>query len=358
MSKLVIDRRQLKNFIFSLCAVPSLSGFEKRAHKEVSALIDGMFDEVVGDAVGNLTLIKRCGKQGAPKILVDAHLDEIGMLVTDVTEGGFLRVAPLGGIDVSIMQASDVIIYGKETLRGVICSTPPHLKKDDALPAPSEVLIDTGLCEQRAKELIDIGTPIGFAPVYSELLNGKIMGKSFDDKACAACAIWAVANTPREKLAGDVYLLLSAVEETNRTGGAAAAAFAADPDYAMIIDVNLARVPSTKNSETVEMDKGVSLSMCAATHRRLTLDTAELCKNKDIPYTLVAAPNSTGTNATSVNLVGLGIPVVDVGLPLASMHTYNEVISMADAQALAELVGEFVCSDELASKYKREEELI
>ncbi len=353
-----IDRQQLKQFIFSLCAVPSLSGFEKRAHKEVCALVEGMFDEIYSDGVGNLTLIKRCGKKDAPRVLIDAHLDEIGLLVREVCEGGFLRVLPLGGIDVSIMQASDVIIYGKQKLRGVICSTPPHLKSDDTLPEPFEVIIDTGLSEKTAKELIEIGTPVGFAPVYSELLNDKIMGKSFDNKACAACAIWAVANTPKEELCADVYVQLSAAEETNAVGGAASGAFTADPDYAMVIDVNLASVPDTKSFETVKMDQGVSISMCAATHRRLTLDTAELCKKKDLPYTLVAAPSSTGTNATSVTLVGLGIPVVDVGLPLASMHTYNEVISLTDAQTLTALIAEFICSAELAEKYKREEELI
>lgn len=336
----------------------SVSGFEKRAHKEVLSLVDGMFDEANSDAVGNLTLIKRCGKTDAPRVLIDAHLDEIGMLVTDVCDGGFLRVAPLGGIDVSIMQASDVIVYGKETLRAVICSTPPHLKNDDSLPEASEVLIDTGLSKEKAVELIPIGTPIGFAPVYSELLGEKIMGKSFDDKACAACAIWAVANTPADELAADVYILLSAVEETNRLGGAAVGAFNCRPDYAMVIDVNLARVPDTKDFETVEMDNGVSISMCAATHRRLTLDTIELCKSCDVPYTPVAAPSSTGTNATSVNLVGLGIPVVDVGLPLSSMHTYNEVISLGDSEALTRLVHEFVCSPLLAEKFGREEDMI
>ncbi len=353
-----IDKQQLKEFIFSLCAVPSLSGFEKRAHGEVSRLVEGMFDEIYGDGIGNLTLIKRCGKKDAARILIDTHLDEIGLLVREVCEGGFLRVLPLGGIDVSIMQASDVIVYGKTALRGVICSTPPHLKSDNTLPEPYEVFIDTGLSEKTAKELIDIGTPVGFAPVYSELLNEKIMGKSFDDKACAACAIWAVANTPKEELCGDVYVQLSAAEESNATGGAASGAFTADPDYAMVIDVNLASVPDTKAFETVKMDEGVSISMCAATHRRLTLDVAELCKKNGLPYTLVAAPSSTGTNATSVNLVGLGIPVVDVGLPLASMHTYNEVISLKDAETLTALVGEFICSEELSRKYSRKEELI
>ena len=349
---------KLKKLIFSLCATPSISGFEGRSHDYIRSTFSGDFDEIVTDGVGNCTLIKRCGKENAPRALVDAHMDEIGMIVTDTCEGGFVKIAPLGGLDVSIMQAADVIIYGKQAIRGVICSTPPHLKKDDKLPEPQDLLVDTGLSKAELDDISPIGTPVGFAPVYGELLGGKICGKSFDDKACAACAIYAVANTPKEELCADVYVLLSAMEETNRRGGVIAAAFAADPDYAMIIDVNLARVPDTKDYETVPMDKGISLSASAGTHRVLTELTAKLCEEKEIPHCIVAAPSSTGTNAVSVNLVGLGIPTVDVGLPLACMHTYNEIISLADCESLCRLVHSFVTSEDIAKKMKQEEGLL
>ena len=350
-----MNNNDLKDFIFSLCSVMSVSGFEKRAEAQISELTKGMFDSDYTDAVGNHILLKKCNRQGAPRVLIDAHLDEIGMIVTDICRGGFLRIANLGGIDVSIMQAADVVIYGKETLRGVIVSMPPHLKKDDSLPAADELLIDTGLCEDKLRELVDIGTPVGFAPIYGEMLGDHLIGKSFDDKACAACAIWAVAQTPADQLAADVYVMLSATEETNRLGGASAGAFVCDPDYAMVIDVNLARVPDTKNYETVEMGGGVSISLSAATDRRLSLATAELCREKGIDFCTIAAPSSTGTNATTVNLVGLGIPTVDVGLPLACMHTYNEVISMKDVNTLVSLVREFICSDKIATQMARRE---
>ena len=347
----------LKEFIIELCSVMSVSGFEKRGTDELARLTDGMLDAPTVDGVGNHLFVKKCGKENAPKVLLDAHFDEVGMIVTEVCEGGFLRVAPLGGIDVSIMQAADVIVYGKERLRGVIASTPPHLRKSDDLPEPTEVIIDTGLSTERARALIEVGTPVGFSPVYGEMLNGRIMGKSFDDKACAACILWAVANAPAEELAADVCVLLSSVEETNRVGGVSAATYSVYPDYAMVVDVNLGRVPDTKAFETVELDGGVSLSVCAATDIGLTRDVQRLCADKEIPHVMVAAPSSTGTNATSVNLVRCGVPVVDVGLPLASMHTYNEVITMTDAETLVRLVGEFIRSEELARKYGRKEEL-
>ena len=351
-----MNTQGLKDFIFRLCAVPSISGYESRGTAELTRLTQGMLDAPTVDGVGNHLFVKRCGKENAPKVIIDAHFDEIGLIVTQVCEGGFLRVAPMGGIDSSILQAADVMIYGKETLRGVITSTPPHLRKSDELPEPSQVTVDTGLDEKKARELIEVGTPIGFAPIYGELLGGRLIGKSFDDKACAACILWAVANTPAESLACDVYVLLSAVEETNRLGGVCAAAYSIDPDYAMVVDVNLGRVPDTKEYETVELGGGVSLSISAATDISLTRDVQALCEQREIPHCTVAAPSSTGTNATSLNLVRMGVPVVDVGLPLASMHTYNEVIDSRDVESLTRLVAEFISSRDLAEKYGRREE--
>ena len=353
----------LKELIFSLCSIMSVSGFEGRGKNELCALIGHHFDRTETDAVGNHYFYKDCTDKNAPTVLVDAHFDEIGLIVTDTLDGGFLRIASMGGIDPCIMQASDVIIYAEKQIRGVVVSTPPHLRKGDKKEFPdiTEMLIDTGL-ELDAGELakiIPIGTPVGFPPIYDTLsCNGEngevIVGKSFDDKACAACAAWAIINTPREKLAANVCLLLSCYEETSRIGGVSPAVFRLDPDYAIVIDVNLARVPDTKNVDTVPFAKGISISVSAATDRRLTRMTRTLCEDAEIPFCIAAAPKSTGTNATSVNLVREGIPVVDVGLPLKNMHTYNEVVAMKDAEALCDLVRAFICSEKLAKSFGKE----
>lgn len=350
-------KEQLKQLIISLCSVSSVSGFEKRASEKVKELCSEGFDEFYSDSVGNCTLVKRCGRENAPRVLVDAHLDEVGMIVSCICDGGFLRVTNMGGIDVSILQAADVMIYGNEILRGVIGSTPPHLKKSDDLPKPNELLVDVGLPKEKLEELVPLGTPVGFAPVYTELLGEKLCGKAFDDKACGACAVFAVANTPRENLAADVYVTLSAMEETSRLGGVSASTFAIDPDYAMTIDVGFARTPGTKDLETSKMGEGISITASASTHRVLTQLCDKLCDKHEIPYTVLASPMGTGTNATSVNLVGLGIPVVDVGLPLASMHTYVEVISLTDALTLCDLVSKFICDKDIAAKMTQREEI-
>jgi endoglucanase len=345
--------------VIKLCSIPSLSGFEYRASDKVKEIYEGKFDEIYTDLVGNQVLIRRCGREDAPKILVDAYMDEVGMMVTDVLEGGFLRMTRVGGIDPAIIQASDVIICGKETIRGVAVSTPPHLRagRDAKLPPVEEVLVDVGLgyTLDELKEMIPLGSPIVYAPVYSELGEKYIAGKSFDDKACGAIAARAIIDTPREELAGDVYLSLSAREETSRLGGVSASTFKIDPDYAFVIDVNLGNGPDIPSNETVKLGGGISISWSAATHRGLTRATIDLCKEKELPVMAVASPSHTGTNSPSVNLVKEGIPTVDVGLPLRNMHTYNEVINLDDCNVLCGAVREFISSADIAKRFGRED---
>ena len=353
--------QQLKNDIERLANVPSVSGFEYRATESIREIYGKDFDEVLADAVGNHLLIKRCGRENAAKIMIDTHFDEIGLLVTDIVDGGFLRITNIGGIDPAIMQAADVTVYGKEVLRGVIVSTPPHLRgeKSEELEAINDLLVDIGqgYSKEELCELVPIGTPIGFAPLYREFGEDFMAGKSFDDKACGAIAARAVIDTQKEDLAGDVYLCFSAREEVANFGGAYNVCFATHPDYAMVIDVNLGAAPDTPKRETVELRGGISVDYSAATDRALTKATEEICKEKEIPYSLCAAPSSTGTNATAVNLTGKGIPVVDIGLPLRNMHTYNEVLCLEDCVSLARLVREFICSDKIAEQF-REEDII
>lgn len=347
----------LKEKILSLCSVMSVSGFESRAAEQLKITVGADFDEVRTDAVGNTVFIKRSGKTGVPLALIDTHWDEIGMMVSEICEGGFLRVVAVGGLSLPVLQAADVVIYGTSIIRGVIVSTPPHLRTGDEeiLPELRELLIDTGYSKQELEELAPIGTPVGFAPIYRELSGGCLTGKSFDNKACGAVAAYAVASMPRERLAADVAVVFSSYEETAKVGGAAVAAFGLRPDYAMVIDVNLATVPDVPRDETVPFGKGISLSVSAATDRALTRRTQEICRERGLGHCMIAAPSSTGTNAPVVQLVQDGIPTVDVGLPLKSMHTYNEVISLDDAETLYRLIRAWLADSVLAERFARTE---
>ena len=332
---------ELKEFIIALSGLMSVTGSEGYDAERLGALMQG-FDEAYTDALGNRVFIRRCGKADAPRILIDTHFDEIGMLVTDIKEGGFLSVTGVGGLDARTLASARVCIYGDKVIDGVMGSTPPHLASGEKkLLGADKLLVDTGYEKEELEKIVRIGTPVGFAPEYRTLAGGRIAGKGFDNKACAAIAAKALLDLPREALAGDVYLLLSVREETGRYGGVAPAALAIDPDYAMVIDVNLGYMSGAEKRECVEMGKGPSLARSPIVDRKLTAALEEICDKQGIPWQIAVEPKRTGTNTEELCLVGAGVPTADVGLPLTSMHTYNEALDMRDAEALARLVAVF-----------------
>ncbi len=331
----------------------SVTGYETYDSVALGDLLAG-FDEDHTDVVGNRLLVRRCARENAPRILIDTHFDEIGMLVCEILEDGFLRVVNVGGLDLRTLPSAEVRIYGKTVLDGVIASTPPHLQSADEekkLVPVTELLIDTGYSKEELEQLVRIGTPVGFAPRYEFLANDRLVGKGLDNKACAACAVDAILNVPREELAGDVYLLLSVHEETDNIGGAAAGAFAVEPHYAMVVDVNLGRTPDTKKSETVVMGKGPSITRSAIVDRKLTKMTEEAAARAEIPWQVSVAPTNTGTNTSALHLVKNGIPTVDVGVPLRAMHTFVEMMDMKDAAWLSNLIRAFVTDRQIAEVF-------
>lgn len=344
---------ELREWIPALSGLMTITGYEDYDAARLTELVKG-FDEDFTDAVGNRYLVRRCGRENAPRILIDTHMDEIGMYVCEILEDGFLRVASVGGLDLRTLPAAEVKIYGREVLDGVVASTPPHLQKaneERKLVPVDELLIDTGYSKEEIAELVRVGTPVGFAPRYTFLANDRLVGKGLDNKACAACAIHALLGVPAEELAGDVYLLLSIHEETPGVGGVATGGFSLCPDYAMVIDVNLGRTPDTDKKETVVMGKGPSITRSAIVDRKLTKMTEALATRNEIPWQISVAATNTGTNTSDLHLVGAGIPVVDVGVPLRAMHTFVEMLDMADAAWLSALVRAFVTDKEIAEVF-------
>ena len=345
----------LKELIISLCGVMSISGNERRGGEELQRLVGGVFDEYHTDALGNHLFVKRCGHAGAPKILVDTHFDEIGMMVTGIKEGGFLTVSAIGGVDTRILPASEVVIYGKETIYGVFAAKAPHLSTPEdreKLTPLADMLIDTGYSKEELEEIAPLGTPVGFKPIYRELQNECLAGKAFDDKACGACAVFGIDAVQKKEMAGDVYFLFSSYEETGMLG-ARAAGFGLRPDYALVLDVTHASVPETKEFALPTLGEGVAITASPVTDRHLTRMVADLCRAGNIPFSMEVSSGSTGTNANVLGIAAYGIPTALCSLPLKSMHTSAEVLSMEDANALKRVVSAFIKSKEIGEVFGR-----
>lgn len=339
---------ELKDLIIKIAGIMSISGYEFRGFEELdNVMYDGLigggyFDEYKTNATRNHIYIKKCGKPNAKKLLIDAHFDEIGMIVSDIKDGGFLTVSGIGGIDMRIMWASEVVIYGKEIITGIVVSTPPHLQ---GIPDErkwhdiKDMLIDTGYPKEELSEIVEIGTPIGFKPMYGELMNGQIIGKGFDNKACAAIVLQAVSGL--EDFDWDTYVLLSSKEETSRLG-AKTGVYLIDPDAAIVVDVNHAYTPDTPKHETCKMGEGPCISISITTNRSMTDFIINFAKDKEIPLQTVVEITDTGTNNTAITYGRQGIPSVVVSLPLKNMHTASEIFNITDAEALSKLLSEFI----------------
>ncbi len=331
-----------------LCSVMTVSGCEFNALSHIRKEYLPYFDSIEADPSGNIILMKKSKNPGAPRIMLDAHLDEVGMIVTGVTEHGFLRVAPIGGLDRNILPAAEVEVYGKKILYGVITPTPEHIAdpKDKKAPEWSELLVDIGYSKADAEALAPIGTPIKYYYTGDTLLNGRITGRGFDDKSCAAALICAAESVPADELAYDVYITLSSGEETGR-GGAACAAWSIEPSLVIVTDVNFALTPGVTPDEGGKLGAGPMISLSAVTDRALTDKIIALAKEMGIPITAVVEATSTGTNASCVFFAGEGIPTAVVSLPLAGMHSYNELLDLTDAEAFIKLISEIIRCDGL-----------
>ncbi len=344
----------LKSLITSLCGIYSVSGAEIAGSEGVGHVLYGLFDEYRPDGIGNHVFIKRCGRKNAPKILIDAHFDEIGMMVTDITEEGFVRMTNVGGVDTRILPGAKVIIYGKKNVQGIVCTMPTRLLGGDpeALPEIGQLYIDTGWSAHELKKMISIGSSIGFMPTYTTLLGDRLAGKAFDDKACGACAAYGIGAVKAEDMAGDVYFLFSAGEETSMLG-ALTGGSSICPDYAMVIDVTHASTPETADLPLASFGSGAVVDYAPITNRALTKMTAALLDQKQIPYTCGASGGSTGTNANRLWLTGDGVPTVLVSLPIKNMHSSTEVLDLRDAQAVADAVSAFICAKQIGEEFAR-----
>ncbi|NLB15715.1 MAG: M42 family metallopeptidase [Clostridiales bacterium] len=350
-------------FLHEFCGTESISGFERRAHETAKRLILPFFDDCAETASGGLIFTRRCPDEAAPTLMFDTHLDDIGGVVTGLYEGGFLTFTAIGGIDARILPAADVLILGRKTIPGVVASTPPHLTSEEErgkLPQIGDLLIDTGYELAELEKIVGIGDPVAFRPRFGRLLGSAAVGRSFDDKACAACVLRAMEYLSKNggEHRWNLAYSLASGEEVG-AGGAAVGTINVMPDAAFVLDVDFAAQPGVGGSSTGKSGEGPMIAISGATDRPLTDALIEFAKKKERKFQTVIAAGSTGTNADEVNIALGGVPTAVVSLPLRNMHTYSEVIDTKDIEYTGDLLGEFIADpDGLGLWYKNAKEAV
>ncbi len=330
----------LENMIFELSEANGTPG----AEDEISNIIEkcvSSFAEVKRDRFGNVTAYLPAGKK---TILLDAHMDRIGMIVTGIEDGGFLRVAKCGGMDARVLAAQDVTVWGREPVYGVVTSTPPHLSTpEDAKKAKDfdSILIDTGMSKQEAERLISQGDRITVRCPHGELENGRIFGAALDDRAGCAAIIRAAELVAKTEERPSVQLLFSAQEETGGDG-AVTGSFNIDADECIAVDVSFADAPDMPSEKCGKLNKGPMIGIAPVLDYRISQRLKAIAEEKEIPYQLELMGDSTGTNADHIAISKGGVRTGLVSIPQRNMHTGVEIIALDDVENSARLIAEYI----------------
>ena len=326
-----------------LCALSGPSGFEERAAEAAAELLRPLTDEVRTTRLGSVVGVRRCGRENAPKLLLDAHLDEIGFIVTGHDEG-FLRFAPLGGVDPRMLPDREVVLLTDPPIPGVVACLPPHVQTgedmDKSLPI-KDLVIDAGLSQEEAKKRILVGTPAayrgGCVPLGEDLLNGKAL----DDRAGFAVLLDVLERLRGKELGVDLYVLGSTQEETH-SSGAITAAYEIAPNLCVAVDVTHGDSPDASKNETFKLGGGPVIGVGPNCARSLSGRLRELAVELDMPVQTEVMSGSSGTNAWPIQVSREGVATAVLSIPERYMHTPVEAVSKQDLENTAKLLAAFV----------------
>lgn len=331
--------QRMKEILLNLCEISAVSGDERYARPLLEQL-QNIADGVRQLSGGSIVVYKKCGIPGAKKILFDAHLDQIGLMVKKIDQRGFIHFFNHAGVDHKILPGAEVRVMGKEELKGVIGAKPPHLLTDEEKEKPvkiEDMTIDVGLSFDVVKENVRVGDKIAMQCNPVELLNNCISGKSLDDRAGCAVLISLLELLKDRQIKADIYVVLSSGEEFGGYG-AVAAAREICPDEAIVLDVSHADMPAARSEDCGKLGGGVMIGISPVLDRNMSEQLLSLAKQHRIPYQREAMGGATFTNCDGIVSLCGGIPTALLSIPQRYMHTPQEVISIEDMLSVRSLL--------------------
>lgn len=337
----LLTENKIYEALEKLTACGGTSGYEKDA-ATVSENILSEYMNTCTDNMGNV--IGALNEEGKIKVLLDAHLDRIGLVVKGIDEKGFLLVEKVGGLDERVLTGAEVTVYGKKALTGVICSTPPHLLsvEDEKKGVDvSKIAIDIGFARKEAEELVSIGDRAIIKSEFTRLLGSRVAAGALDNRCGVLSLILAAEKLCKRLKNVSLTILLSSQEETYGSG-AKCGAYSTDADYAIAVDVGFGGDCYTEKSLTVALGKGPSIGIAPVLDRGLTLKLKEIAEKENIPYQHDVMSRTTGTNADHICITKGGIKTALLSIPLKYMHTPVEVIDIKDVEYTAALIEKFI----------------
>ncbi|MDZ7773397.1 MAG: M42 family metallopeptidase [Balneolaceae bacterium] len=340
-----------REFLEDLLITPSPTGFEKAGQKVWKSYTERFSDEVDTDAYGS-AVAKLNTSFDVITVMLEAHCDEIGMIVQYIDDNGFVYINKLGGSDSTIARAKRVYIHNKRgRVSGVTGNTAIHLQENKngggKEPAWKDIYVDIGASDrEEALEMVQVGDPITYASDFEYLSDDILTGRALDNRIGGFVIAQALKNLQerREELKVNVMALNSVQEEVGGYG-ARMMSYRLEPDMALVTDVTHATdSPGIDNKEhgQIKMRRGPVVQHGGANHPRIVEFVEGVAEKKEIPIQHEANSVRTGTDTDSIFHQKTGIPSGLISLPLRYMHSPVETVSVGDVEQLIELMTESV----------------
>ncbi len=331
---------KVKDRIFQLANHCALSGCEKTFGVFLCSLLMELGFDAHCDSHGNVIGKLSCGKIDAKTMLLEAHLDQIGLMVSKVEENGYIQFANLGGVDQRILPGMEVKIHGKQTVYGIIGACLPESEKgkEQKNLKVDEYRIDTGLSYDVLKKLVSVGDFVEMEGETGVLYNDTISGIALDNRVGIVSVLMCVQRLKEASFDYDICVLFSSQEELGLRG-AYTGIRDLDIDGAIVVDVTHGTTADTK-IETGVFPLGSGAIICRGPnfHYDYTKQLIAIAKNRNIPFEIEVASAESGTTAWAIQTSNGGIPAMLVSVPLRYMHTNVETVCCNDVEAVADLL--------------------
>lgn len=341
----------LKPFLKRLISLPGLTAYEDPVREAIAEVWKPLVDDLTVSRTGSLHGLKRgaaplpAGSDGPrPRILLATHMDAIGLMVTGISEGGFLRFFRVGGVDPRILPGTPVTVHARRDLPGLVVQPSDSLLPASLRGKPVKMeylLVDTGLEPEEVQSLVRVGDLISFATEPLELTGDGLAGHSLDNRASVVAVTACLEELQRVSHAWDVYAVATVQEEETLMGGFTSP-YDIRPQIAVAIDVTHAKGPGASDWRTVPMGKGFALDWGPNTHPVLYNSFKDLADRLDLPYSLEVYGAGSGTDAMGMQIVNEGIPTMVISIPLRYMHTPVELIVYKDITRTGHLLAQFI----------------
>ncbi len=331
-----------REFLYTLLDSMSVSGHEIPLQKKVIEHMKPCCDEIRTDYTGNVISI--INPQAPFKVLLAAHIDEVGLVVTHIREDGMLHVTTSGGPRIAIYSGHQVLVYGKNgTYCGTVAFYRDLVKKD---MKEEDLVIDIGAKDEKdARKYVREGDPVHLNSYHQEMLNGFLSARGIDDRGCAFIILEAMKLAKERGCQIGVYAVTTVGEETNGRGAYWAGA-RVQPDVAIAVDVTYANdCPGMDPNGGGKVKLGSGPVLCNAPFGTPKIqELLETVAGEDIPLQLETSTERTYTDADKLHQSCLGVPTALVSLPLRYMHCPSEVCAEKDIENSIELLARFLCT--------------